>query len=119
MIALLVVALAVAVLTWIAGWGAVPLVAVVAGAVHCRRRGISWLIALASAGAWGALVLVDAVPGRVPALVAALGGLLKIPGALLIVVTLLFAALLAWSAAVIGAELGRFVRRDAPLAGGR
>jgi hypothetical protein len=55
----------------------------------------------------------------VPALVAALGGLLKIPGALLIVVTLLFAALLAWSAAVIGAELGRFVRRDAPLAGGR
>jgi hypothetical protein len=35
-----------------------------------------------------------------------------VPGALLLAVTLLFAALLAWSAAVIGAELGRFARRE-------
>ena len=115
MIALFVVALAVAVFTWLAGWWAVPLVAIVAGALLWRRRGISWLIALASAGAWAAIVLVDAARGRLPALAATLGGLLQVPGALLIVITLLFAALLAWSAAVIGAELGRFVRRDAPL----
>jgi hypothetical protein len=119
LIAMLVVALAVAVLTWLAGWWAVPLVAIVAGAVLWRRRGIAWLIALASAGAGGAIVLVDAVRGRLPVLAATLGGLLKVPGALLIVITLLFAALLAWSAAVIGAEVARFVRRDAPLPGAR
>jgi hypothetical protein len=112
MIALLIVALAMAVLTWMVGWWAVPLVAVAAGAVLWRRRGIAWLIALASAGAWGAIVLVDAARGRLPVLAATLGGLLKVPGALLLAVTLLFAALLAWSAAVIGAELGRFVRRE-------
>jgi hypothetical protein len=110
MIALLVVALAAGVLTWIAGWWAVPLVALIAGAVLWRRRGISWLVALASAGAWGAILLVDAARGRLTVLAATLGGVLAVPGALLIVVTLLFSALLAWSAAVIGAELGRFVR---------
>jgi hypothetical protein len=112
MIALLVVVVVMAALTWVLGWWAVPLVAVVAGAVLRRRRGISWLIALASAGAWGAIVLVDSAHGRLPVLAATLGGLLKVPGALLLAVSLLFAALLAWSAAVIGVELGRFVRRD-------
>ena len=110
MIALLLVALAIVVLTWLLGWWAVPLAAFVAGAVLAGRRGIAWLVAIAAAGAWGAILLFDAARGRLPVLAHALGDVMRIPAAALIAITLLFAALLAWGAAVIGTELGRLVR---------
>jgi hypothetical protein len=37
---------------------------------------------------------------------------MRLPPALLVIVTLLFGALLAWSAAVIGSEIGRLARRE-------
>jgi len=108
-----IVAAIVAVLTWILGWWSVPLVAAVAGAVLWTRRGIAWLIAFAAGIAWSALILVDGVGERFGALARVVGGTLRVPAGALLAVTLLFAALLAWSAATIGAEIGRITRRGA------
>jgi hypothetical protein len=99
--------------TWVAGWWAVPLVAAIVGAVLYTRRGIAGLVALAAVIAWSALILVDGASGRFGALAGAVSGTLHLPAAALLAVTLLFAALLAWSAAVLGVEIGRMRRRSA------
>ena len=107
MIALFATALAIVALTWLLGWWGVVVAALIAGVVLHRRDGAAWLVALAAALAWAALVAVDAIGGRFSALAASIGGVLHVPAGALLVVTLLFAALLAWSAAVVGSELGR------------
>ncbi|MEO8563268.1 MAG: hypothetical protein ABI601_14385 [bacterium] len=112
MIVFLVATLAIAAMTWVAGWWGVVLVALVVGAVQWRRRGIGWTTALAAIVAWGALLLADAAKGRFGALASAIGGVMRVPAAALVVVTLLFAALLAWSAAVVGSEATRALRRN-------
>lgn len=112
MIALLATALGIAALTWLFGWWGVVIAALIAGAVLHRRGGAAWLVALAGVVAWGALVAVDALGGRFPVLAASIGGVLRVPAAALLVVTLLFGALLAWSAAVVGIEIGRRVRAN-------
>ena len=99
--------------TWIAGWWGVPLVAAVAGVLLCTRRGIAGLVALAAVIAWSLLILVDATSGRFGALARVVGGTLTLPAGALLAVTLLFAALLAWSAAAVGVEIGRVTRRRA------
>ena len=48
--------------------------------------------------------------GRFDALATSVAGVLRAPSVALLVVTLLFGALLAWSAAVVGSEIGRLVR---------
>ena len=111
MIALLVTAVGVAVLTWALGWWGVVVGALLAGAALWRRRGVAWVVAVASIVAWGALILVNSVGGRFPTLASSLAGVMRLPPALLVIVTLLFGALLAWSAAVLGAEIGRLVHR--------
>ncbi|MFL5620084.1 MAG: hypothetical protein ACJ79A_17030 [Gemmatimonadaceae bacterium] len=110
MLALLATALAVATLTWVLGWWGVVIAALVAGVVLQRRRSAAWLVALAAVAAWGALVVVDTLGGRFSALATSIAGVLRVPAAALLVVTLLFGALLAWSAAVVGAEIGRLTR---------
>ena len=97
--------------TWFAGWWGVPLIAVVAGVVLCRRRGIAGLVALAAVIAWSVLILADGTGGRFGALADVVGRTLTVPAAALLAVTLLFAALLAWSAAALGVEIGRLTRR--------
>ena len=109
MAALLATALGVAMLTWVFGWWGVVIAAFVAGAV-LKRRGAAWLVALAAVVAWGALLAANALGGRFPSLAASIGGVLRVPAVALIVVTLLFGALLAWSAAVVGGEIGRLAR---------
>ena len=99
--------------TWIAGWWGVPLVAAVVGILLCTRRGIAGLVALAAVIAWSVLILVDGASGRFGALAGAVAGTLTLPAVALLAVTLLFAALLAWSAAAIGVEIGRVSRRGA------
>lgn len=111
MIALLATGLAVAALTWLLGWWGVVIAALLAGAVLHRRGAAAWLVALAAVLAWSALVAVDALGGRFSALATSLGGVLRVPAGALLVVTLLFGALLAWSAAVVGSELGRLVHQ--------
>jgi hypothetical protein len=111
--ALSIVAVVIAALTWIVGWWAVPVVAAVAGVVLWQRRGSAWLIALGAVLAWSALILVDAVSPRFTVLSGRVGAILRLPAGALLTVTLLFAALLAWSAATLGVEIGRFSRRSA------
>jgi hypothetical protein len=97
--------------TWLAGWWGVPLVAIVAGALLSTRRGIAGLTALAAVVAWSALILIDGASGRFGVLAGVVGATLKLPAGALLIVTLLFAALLAWSAAAVGVEIGRASRR--------
>ena len=96
---------------WVAGWWGVPLVAIVAGALLATRRGIAGLTALAAVIAWSVLILVDGASGRFGVLAGVVGATLKLPAGALLMVTLLFAALLAWSAAAVGVEIGRVSRR--------
>jgi hypothetical protein len=111
-IPLLATALGVALLTWSLGWWGVVVAALVAGAVLWRRRGVAWLIALATITGWGALILVNSVGGRFATLASSIAGVMRVPPALLVIVTLLFGALLAWSSAVVGSEIGRLARGD-------
>ena len=118
-IVFLVATLAIAAMTWVAGWWGVALAALVVGATQWRRGGIGWMTALAAIVAWGALLLMDAASGRFGALASSVGGVMRVPAAALVVVTLLFAALLAWSAAVVGSEVAGALlrtRRDPPPA---
>jgi hypothetical protein len=94
-------------LTWVAGWWGVALGSLVIGIVYWRRRGIVRIATLAAVAAWSALLVADAVGGRFGALASVIGGVLRIPSTGLVAMTLLFAALLAWSSTVIGTELAR------------
>ncbi|MDB4882848.1 MAG: hypothetical protein JWL95_1614 [Gemmatimonadetes bacterium] len=113
MILMLVAAVAVALLTWTLGWWGVVIAALIIGAVQWRRRGIAWMTALAAIVAWAALLLVDAASGRLGALASTMAGVMRIPAAALVVVTLLFSGLLAWSAAVVGQLAGALTSRRA------
>jgi hypothetical protein len=112
MIFFLISTIAIAATTWLAGWWGVVIAALVVGAGQWQRPGIAWLTALAAIVAWGALLLIDAARGRFGALAAVIGGVMRVPSAAVVVVTLLFAALLAWSSAVVGSEAGRRLRRE-------
>lgn len=104
MIFVLVVAIAMAALTWLLGWWGVLLAALIVGLVFRREGGGGWRIALAGSLAWGALLAVDAASGPLGAVAATLGGVLRVPGFALLLLTLAFPALLAWSAATVMAE---------------
>ena len=116
MLALLATALAVAVLTWLLGWWGVVLAALIAGVLLRARRGAAWLVALAAVVAWVVILAVDTVGGRFAVLATSIGGVMGVPVPALLVVTLLFGALLAWSAAVVGSEIGRRARGAPPAA---
>ena len=116
MIPLLATALGVALLTWSLGWWGVVVAALVAGVVLWRRRGAAWLVALAAMVGWSALIAVDMLGGRFSTLAASIAGVMGLPVPVLLVVTLLFGALLAWSAAVLGTEAGRLARATRPSA---
>ena len=93
------VAALVALLTWVIGWWAVPLVSFAAGLWWRAEGGRAGSVALGTTVGWGALLLIDTLHPRFGALAAALGGIVHVPGFVLVVVTLAFAALLAWSSA--------------------
>jgi hypothetical protein len=114
MIPFVVTAPAVALLTWLLGWWGVVVAALVAGALLWRRRAGAWLVALAAVVAWGSLLVVDSSGGHFATLAASLAGVMRVPAPALMIVALLFAALLAWSAAVVGSEIGRLVRATPP-----
>jgi hypothetical protein len=118
MIFILFVAAAIAALTWLLGWWGVLVVALVIGFVFRAEGGGGWRIAVAAALAWLALLAVDAASGPVGLVGTRLAGVMRVPAAVLVVVTLLFPALLAWSAATtVAMALGRRIsppRRSGP-----
>jgi hypothetical protein len=93
-----VTTLAAVVGTWIGGWLAVPIIALGAGLLLWSPA----LIGVACAVAWGLLLAVDAAAGNIGRLGGSLAGVMGLPAPVLILVTLLFPALLGWSAASLG-----------------
>lgn len=94
-------------LTWSLGWWGVVLGALAVGATAWRHRAVAWITALAAVVAWSALLIADAAGGRFGALASTISSVIRIPAAALLCVTLLFAALLAWSASLIASEIAR------------
>jgi hypothetical protein len=102
-------ALAFALATWVLGWIAVPVVALVFGAIATRRRTPVESLVAASL-AWLALLGVQAIRGPVGDVARLLGRLVGVPPWVIVAITLLLAASLAWSGAVLGREIGRAAR---------
>ena len=117
MIALLLIAVAAAGFTFVAGWWGVAIVGLVAGALFSRDDGRPWRVALGTMMGWVLLLLLDTMGGRFGRVTAAVSGSMKIPGVALLGVTLLLPLLLGWSAATVGAAIRRAARsrrREAP-----
>lgn len=107
---LFITTIAIAAGTWLFGWLAVPLIAAIAGAMVARQPRASFMIALGSGLAWIVLLGVDAMSGHLLALAGVLGHLFPLPWPLLLVVTITYVMLMAWSAAVIGGAVRRAVK---------
>ena len=104
----LILAVVIAAATIVVGWWTVPVAALLWGLVAGRggRVGAAALTAaLAAVLAWGALLAYDAVSGNLGALGRLFGSIAKLPPAVFLVLTLLFPALMAWSAAALGASV--------------
>lgn len=97
----IVVGVIVVIGAWLIGWWIVPLAALAVSVVWWQRPDIAQQTMWGAVAGWLVLLLVDSLHGRTWALARAAGGALYLPWGLLIPVTLLFAALLAWSTAVL------------------
>ena len=86
--------------TVLAGWWGVPVVAALIG-VSRREDAAAVGSALAALAGWALLLAVDAADSRVPDLARLLGSMFGVPASWLVVLTLLFPALVAWSATVL------------------
>ncbi len=95
--------------TWIAGWAGVAVIAVLAGLAYGLTGRRTWSVAVAAVLAWAAVLLADAASGRERDLLVLLQGTMQIPGPALVLVTLLFPGLLAWSGAATGSALSRLI----------
>jgi hypothetical protein len=95
---LLLLTIAFYLITQICGWWGVPLAAAVWGLLS---DGDGLPAAIAASAAWAALLVRDAAFGPLGDLAATLGGLFHVPPVVLVLLTVSFPALLAWSAAVV------------------
>jgi hypothetical protein len=84
--------------TWVLGWWAIPLVALIAG----FARSGAGITSAASATAWLILLLVDVAGGSIGRIAELLAGVMGLPAAALFVITIALPALLGWSAASLG-----------------
>ena len=91
-----------AVATFALGWWIVPVLAFILGMTLDRARGPVRYATLCAAAGWLSLLLLDAARGPLLELASRFGGVMRVPSFALILLTLLFPALLAWSAASIG-----------------
>ncbi len=99
------IALVVAVGTWLIGWPAVPAIALIAGIRARRYRTAPLLIGLGAMLGSTALLVLAAARGPVLDLAQRLGGVLQLPWLVVVGFTLLFPALLGWSAARVARGL--------------
>jgi hypothetical protein len=82
------------------GWWTVPLIAGLYSLVskNPKRARTAALCALVG---WATLLALDTIKGPVPAMASRLGGVMGTPPIVLLILTLLFPAALAWSAAAL------------------
>lgn len=93
--------------TWFGGWLAIPILAFLWG---LATKAAPFVAGLTAGTAWGVLLLMDWGSGALGRLVGRLGGTFHVPGFTLVLVTLLFAAGLAWAAARLGSAIGAWRR---------
>jgi hypothetical protein len=86
-------------------WWMVPAAGAVWGLTRAAERGVWWKAGLAAALGWASLIALNATQGRVSEVARVLGGIFALPGFVMIVLTLGFAAALAGSAAQFTALL--------------
>ncbi|MFN2602037.1 MAG: hypothetical protein ABR582_04675 [Gemmatimonadaceae bacterium] len=91
-----------AVATYAVGWWAIPLVALVCGLVMNREGRPIYYSTICAAAGWLSLLLLDAARGPLGELAARFGGVMGFSPVALFVTTLIFPALLAWSASSLG-----------------
>jgi hypothetical protein len=102
LVMLTVIALATAAL----GWWAVPVVAAIWGLATPLTRGTWWRAALAGSGAWALLLFFTATQGPAGELASKVGAVFALPGFAFVILTLLFPAVMAASAAELAGALG-------------
>lgn len=97
----LLLAGALAAATWAFGWWSVPIVAAIWGWIAASLRRPVLVAGAAAATAWGALLVWSwaSATASTAALATALAGAMRVPSAVLVLLTLLFPALLAICAA--------------------
>ena len=95
-----------AVATYALGWWTVPIVAIL-WAIFSRDSNRALVASLCAAAGWASLLLLDVVKGPVGTMAAKLGGVMGVPGFVLLILTLVFPALLAWSSAALVGEVVR------------
>jgi hypothetical protein len=100
-LAAVVCALLVVLGAWLVSWWIIPVAAMIAAVLWWDRSHIAIEVMWGAVAGWIVLLLVDSLHGRSWALARAAGGAVYLPWGLLFPVTLLFAAGLAWSTAVI------------------
>ena len=82
------------------GWWTVPLIAALYSLISSNPKRAR-PAALCALGGWATLLALDTIKGPVPAMASKLGGVMGVPSIVLVILTLLFPALLAWSAAAL------------------
>lgn len=101
----LLLACAFALGTWTFGWWAVPIIGAIWGLFARGSAGSGLTAGVAAALGWGALLGFDAVGGRLVPLLSRLAPMFALPGFVLLLVTLVLAAMLAWLAAGVTGAL--------------
>jgi hypothetical protein len=101
----LLISEAFAVATFAVGWWAIPLVAVVCGLIMNPEGRPIYYSTICAATGWLSLLLLDAARGPLGELAARFGGVMGFPPIALFLTTLIFPALLAWSASSLGAVI--------------
>ncbi len=101
--ALLAVAFALA--TRAAGWWAVPVTAGLWTVIYRGPSGAAWKTGLAAVIGWGGILLWTAATGPLGELMRRFAGVVGVPAAGLIVLTLVFGGALSWSAAELTEQL--------------
>lgn len=103
--------------TWAGGWSGVPLVAFLWGAMRHQSRPAGAVAALAACIAWIALLLIAALQGPITLVARMIGGIVGAPAIVPVLVTLLFAAGLGWSASEVGRGVMRLGLRQSSGSG--
>lgn len=90
--------------TFFVGWWSIPIIALAWGWLVGPKRRPAVRAAVGAALAWMGFLAYDTVRGPIGRLARTLGELMHLPAVVVVGVTLLFAIILAWSAAIVGAE---------------
>jgi hypothetical protein len=117
MIDIIVLAAAFYVGTWYVGWWSVFVIALAWGWLVGPPRRPALRAAIAAALAWMGFLAYDAVRGPAGRLARTLGAVMHLPPSVLVGVTVIFPVLLAWGAAMLGAEAAPASRDHAPERG--